>query len=81
MREIRSRVDLAIKGCSCKGGRTTNNCGSRKKGYLVVWAVVNGTGYGLSAKGWIEQSLFDSWFTDHFLKYTPVVNPFLLLLS
>ena len=42
---------------------------------------VPGTGYGLSAKGWIDQELFDGWFTDHFLKYAPLVRPLLLLLD
>ena len=32
MTKIRSRVDLVLKGCSCKGGCTTNRCGCRKKG-------------------------------------------------
>ena len=31
-RKIRSRVDLVLKGYSCKGGCTTNKCGCRKKG-------------------------------------------------
>ena len=42
---------------------------------------ISGTGYGLSAKGWIDQELFDGWFTDHFLKYAPVIRPLLLLLD
>ena len=42
---------------------------------------IPGTGYGLSAKGWIDQELFDGWFTDHFLKYAPMVRPLLLLLD
>ena len=40
---------------------------------------ISGTAYGLSAKGWIDQKLFDGWFTDHFFKYTPVIRPLLLL--
>ena len=32
MKKIRSRVDLVLKGCSCKGGCTMNRCGCRKKG-------------------------------------------------
>ena len=27
---------------------------------------IPGTGYGLSAKGWIDQEQFDGWFTDNF---------------
>ena len=30
--KIRNRVDLVPKGCSCKGGCTTNRCGFGKKG-------------------------------------------------
>lgn len=32
MTQVRSRVDLVLKGCSCKGGCSTNKCGCRKKG-------------------------------------------------
>ncbi len=42
---------------------------------------VPGIRYGLSAKGWIDQALLDGWFTDHFLKYAPIVHPSLLLLE
>lgn len=42
---------------------------------------VPGTTYGLSAKGWIDQELFDGWFTDHSLKCAPLVRPSLLLLD
>lgn len=30
MRKIRSRVNLVLKGCSCKSGCTTKRCGCRK---------------------------------------------------
>ena len=30
--KIRNRVDLVLKGCSCKGGCSTNRCGCRRKG-------------------------------------------------
>ena len=42
---------------------------------------VPGTAYGMSAKGWIDQELFDGWFTTHFLSYAPLVRPLLLLLD
>ena len=29
--KVKSRVDLVLKGCSCKAGCTTNRCGCRKK--------------------------------------------------
>ena len=42
---------------------------------------VPGTAYGMSAKGWIDQDLFNGWFTGHFLKHVPFVRPILLLLD
>ena len=32
MKRVRSKVNLVLKGCCCKGGCTTNRCGCRKKG-------------------------------------------------
>ena len=48
--------------------------------YFVV-SEVPSTIYGLSPRGWINQELFDGWFTNHFLRYTPLVRPLLLLLD
>ena len=42
---------------------------------------VPGTIYGLSTKGWIDQQLFQDWFTHHFLYYAPSARPLLLLLD
>ena len=48
--------------------------------YFVVGEVPS-TIYGLSPRGWIDQELFDGWFTNHFLRYAPLVRPLLLLLD
>ena len=42
---------------------------------------VAGTLYGMSSKGWMDMSLFEKWFTGHFLRYAPSVRPLLLLLD
>ena len=42
---------------------------------------VPGTVYGLSPKGWMDQELFDLWFTTHFLKYAPSSRPLLLIMD
>ena len=42
---------------------------------------VPGTIYGLSSKGWIDQELFNLWFSKHFLRYAPPVRPLLLLMD
>ena len=42
---------------------------------------VPGTIYGLSGSGWMDQELFDRWFSNHFLRYAPSVRPLLLLLD
>lgn len=39
------------------------------------------TVYSLSKKGWIDQQLFDLWFSNHFLRYAPLARPLLLLLD
>ena len=48
--------------------------------YFVVGEVPS-TFYGLSPRGWMDQELFDGWFTNHFLRYAPLVRPLLLLLD
>ena len=42
---------------------------------------VPGTAYGLSPKGWMDQELFDLWFTRHFLRYASRERPLLLILD
>ena len=42
---------------------------------------IPGTVYGLSDRGWIDQELFDMWFSNHFLRYAPGARPLLLLLD
>ena len=42
---------------------------------------VPGTVYGLSPKGWMDQELFDLWFTSHFLRYASRERPLLLILD
>ena len=42
---------------------------------------VPGTFYGLSNKGWMDQELFDAWFSCRFLRYAPPARPLLLLLD
>ena len=42
---------------------------------------VPGTIYGLSGSGWMDMELFDTWFSNHFLRYAPSVRPILLLLD
>ena len=37
--------------------------------------------YGLSSNGWMDQRLFDIWFTNHFLRYAPSARPVLLLMD
>ena len=37
--------------------------------------------YGLSANGWMDQELFNLWFSDHFLKYIPSSRPVILLMD
>ena len=42
---------------------------------------IPGTIYGLSSNGWMDQELFNIWFSNHFLRYAPAVRPLLLLLD
>ena len=42
---------------------------------------VPGTLYGLSENGWIDQTLFFSWFTEIFIRNIPPARPVLLLLD
>ena len=42
---------------------------------------VPGTLYGLSSNGWMNQDLFDGWFTNHFLQYAVPQRPIVLLMD
>ena len=42
---------------------------------------VPGTTYGLSSNGWMNQDLFNQWFTTHFLQYATRERPVLLLMD
>ena len=42
---------------------------------------VQGTFYGMSDSGWMDQDLFSKWFSSHFLKYAVSGRPLLLLLD
>lgn len=42
---------------------------------------IPGTFYGLTHNGWMDQELFESWLTCHFLRYAPSVRPLLLLMD
>ena len=42
---------------------------------------VPGTLHGLSSKGWMDRSLFNDWFFDHFLTNIPTARPVLLLMD
>lgn len=46
----------------------------------MVKSEIPGTIYGLSKNGWIDQDLFDQWFS-HFLYYAPLARPLLLLMD
>ena len=37
--------------------------------------------YGLSKKGWMDQELFEKWFSRHFLRYAPPARPLLVMLD
>ena len=47
----------------------------------MIRGEIPGSIYGLSAKGWINQELFEVWFMKHFLSYAPSTRPLLLLLD
>ena len=79
-----SKGQVTVVGCVSAGGQCLPP--------MVIWdrkhlppelavGEVPGTIYGLSTKGWIDQELFDLWFTQHFLCYAPLVRPLLLLMD
>ena len=78
------KTQITVIGCVSAGGQCLPP--------MVIWNRKNlppqlavgeipGTVYGLSGKGWIDQELFDLWFTKHFLRYAPPARPLLLLLD
>lgn len=79
-----SKSQITVVGCVSAGGQSLPP--------MVIWdrknlppelavGEVPGTIYGLSSKGWIDQELFDLWFTRHFLRYAPPVRPLVLLMD
>ena len=40
-----------------------------------------GTTYDLSGNGWMDMKLFHVWFSNHFFRYIPAVQPLLLCLD
>ena len=79
-----SKGQITVVGCVSPGGQCLP--------LIVIWnrkhlppelavGEVPGTIYGLSTKGWIDQELFDLWFTQHFLRYAPPLCPLLLLVD
>lgn len=78
------KTQITVVGCVSAGGQCLPP--------MVIWDRKNlppqlavgeipGTIYGLSSKGWIDQELFQLWFTKHFLRYAPPTRPLLLLLD
>ena len=49
--------------------------------YELTIGEVPGTLYGLSERGWIDQTLFFRWFNDIFTKYISPARPVLLMLD
>ena len=78
------KSQITVVGCVSAGGQCLPP--------MVIWnrktlppelanQEVPGSVYGLSPKGWIDQELFDLWFSKHFLRYAPPTRPLLLLLD
>ena len=42
---------------------------------------IPGAIYGFSSNRWIDQDLFEKWFSNHFLCYAPAAGPLLLLMD
>lgn len=79
-----NKAQITVIGCVSAGGVCLPP--------MVIWdrktlspeltvGEVPGTIYGLSDKGWVDQELFDIWFSNHFLRYAPPLRPLLLLLD
>ena len=79
-----TKAQITIVGCVSATGQVLPP--------MVVWdrktltpklaeGEVPGTIYGLSPKGWMDQELFDLWFTRHFLQFIPRVRPVLLIMD
>lgn len=78
------KSQITVVGCVSAGGQCLPPMVIWDRKYLppeLAVGEVPGTVYGLSSKGWIDQELFDLWFTKHFLRYAPPARPLLLLLD
>lgn len=79
-----NKTQITVVGCVSAAGQCLPP--------MVIWdrktlkpeltiGEVPGTLYGLSTKGWMDQHLFEKWFSRHFLRYAPPARPLLLLLD
>lgn len=48
---------------------------------LTIGEIAGTIYYGLSKNGWMDQELFNIWFSNHFLRYIPSTRPILLLMD
>ena len=78
------KSQITIVGCVNAAGNCTPPMVILDRKTLPPYFTVGevpGTLYGLSPRGWIDQELFDIWFSNIFLRYAPTVRPLLLLLD
>lgn len=73
-----NKTQMTVLGC-CWPGYTTN--GVEKFNHALSEGEVPDTFYGMSDLGWMDQELFASWFTCHFLKHAESSGPVMLILN
>ena len=52
----------------------------KKLNHTFTMGEIPGTMYGIGSD-WVDTKLFEAWFCDHFLAYTPKTRPLLLMLD
>lgn len=79
-----SKAQVTVAACVSASGQSIPP--------LIIWkrkkmtpdmatGEIPGTQYAFSDKGWMNGSIFFSWFKKHFLRYAPASRPLLLLLD
>lgn len=76
-----NKTQITVLGCASAAGQVIPPMvvfAGKTFNHVLSEGEVPDTFYGISDSGWMDQELFASWFTCHFLKYAVSSRPFTL---
>ena len=79
-----NKTQITVFGCGSATGQAIPPMviiSGKTFNHVLSEGEVPGTSYGMSDSGWMDQDLFSTWFSTHFLKHAVSSRPLLLLLD